>query len=91
MREEGFTGYDIVAGVARLAAMNLYLHRPGRADTTPTRVRCPLVASHTRAGASFARDSNPRIIGLSARSRLSGTGRREARPAQGMWSSGTIR
>lgn len=35
MREEGFTGYDIVAGVARLAAMNLYLHGLGRADTTP--------------------------------------------------------
>jgi type I restriction enzyme M protein len=35
MREEGFTGYDIVAGVARLAAMNLYLHGLGRADVTP--------------------------------------------------------
>jgi len=35
MREQGFTGYDIVAGVARLAAMNLYLHGIGRADTTP--------------------------------------------------------
>jgi type I restriction enzyme M protein len=35
MREEGFTGYDIVAGVARLAAMNLYLHGIGCADVTP--------------------------------------------------------
>lgn len=35
MREEGFTGYDIVAGVARLAAMNLYLHGIGRAEATP--------------------------------------------------------
>ena len=35
MREEGFTGYDIVAGVARLAAMNLYLHGLGRAEATP--------------------------------------------------------
>lgn len=35
MREEAFTGYDIVAGVARLAAMNLYLHGLGRADATP--------------------------------------------------------
>ncbi len=35
MREDGFTGYDIVAGVARLAAMNLYLHGLGRADATP--------------------------------------------------------
>src|SRR5690606_17678242 len=35
MREEGFTGFDIVAGVSRLAAMNLYLHGLGRADVTP--------------------------------------------------------
>lgn len=35
MREEGFTGYDIVAGVVRLAAMNLYLHGIGTGATTP--------------------------------------------------------
>ena len=29
MRRDGFTGYDIVPGVARLAAMNLYLHGLG--------------------------------------------------------------
>jgi type I restriction enzyme M protein len=35
MVEQGFTGYDIVAGVARLAAMNLYLHGLGLAEATP--------------------------------------------------------
>jgi type I restriction enzyme M protein len=35
MRDTGFTGYDIVAGVARLAAMNLYLHGLGGGKTTP--------------------------------------------------------
>lgn len=35
MRETGFTGYDIVAGVARLAAMNLYLHGLGAGKVTP--------------------------------------------------------
>jgi type I restriction enzyme M protein len=35
MREEAFTGYDIVPGVARLAAMNLYLHGLGTGAATP--------------------------------------------------------
>ncbi len=35
MREDGFTGYDIVPGVARLAAMNLYLHGIGAGTATP--------------------------------------------------------
>ena len=35
MRETGFTGFDIVPGVARLAAMNLYLHGLGVGKTTP--------------------------------------------------------
>lgn len=35
MREAGFTGFDIVPGVARLAAMNLYLHGLGAGKQTP--------------------------------------------------------
>ncbi len=35
MREGGFTGFDIVPGVARLAAMNLYLHGLGAGKQTP--------------------------------------------------------
>ena len=35
MRESGFTGFDIVPGVARLAAMNLYLHGLGAGLDTP--------------------------------------------------------
>ena len=35
MREEGFAGYDIVPGVARLAAMILYLHGLGGNGDTP--------------------------------------------------------
>ena len=35
MREAGFTGFDIVPGVARLAAMNLYLHGLGAGLDTP--------------------------------------------------------
>jgi type I restriction enzyme M protein len=35
MREEGFSGYDVVPGVARLAAMNLYLHGLGAGQHTP--------------------------------------------------------
>lgn len=40
MREAGFTGYDIVAGVARLAAMNLYLHGlGGQVQGAPSPIR----------------------------------------------------
>ncbi len=40
MRRTGFTGYDIVPGVARLAAMNLYLHGLGSdAPEAPSPVR----------------------------------------------------
>jgi type I restriction enzyme M protein len=35
MREDGFSGFDIVPGVARLAAMNLYLHGLGAGQATP--------------------------------------------------------
>jgi type I restriction enzyme M protein len=35
MREDGFSGFDIVPGVARLAAMNLYLHGLGAGEATP--------------------------------------------------------
>ena len=35
MREGGFTGFDIGPGVARLAAMNLYLHGLGAGKQTP--------------------------------------------------------
>ena len=39
MRAQGFGGNDIVAGVARLATMNLFLHGLGSADRSPvTRV-----------------------------------------------------
>ena len=40
MRRDGFTGYDIVPGVARLAAMNLYLHGLGNdAPGAPSPIR----------------------------------------------------
>ena len=35
LRERGFAGFDIVPGVARLAAMNLYLHGLGGGTETP--------------------------------------------------------
>ncbi len=35
LRERGFSGFDIVPGVARLAAMNLYLHGLGGGAETP--------------------------------------------------------
>ena len=39
MRAHGFGGNDIVAGVARLATMNLFLHGLGSAERSPvTRV-----------------------------------------------------
>lgn len=44
MREEGFAGFDIVAGVARLAAMNLYLHGLGTGAVTPIHRRDALAA-----------------------------------------------
>ena len=37
MREAGFTGYDIVPDVARLAAMNLYLRGLGTGGANPAR------------------------------------------------------
>ena len=37
MRATGFAGFDVVAGVARLAAMNLYLHGLGAEAETPIR------------------------------------------------------
>ncbi len=48
MREAGFTGYDIVAGVARLAAMNLYLHGLGTGATTPIHRADALLADPNR-------------------------------------------
>lgn len=44
MRRDGFTGYDIVPGVARLAAMNLYLHGLGGNGDTPIRRTDSLLA-----------------------------------------------
>ena len=37
MRAQGFAGFDVVAGVARLAAMNLHLHGLGAEGETPIR------------------------------------------------------
>jgi type I restriction enzyme M protein len=48
MLEQGFTGFDIVAGVARLAAMNLYLHGIGRAEQAPVHRADALLADPNR-------------------------------------------
>ncbi len=48
MRETGFSGFDIVPGVARLAAMNLYLHGIGTGAETPIRRADALAADPGR-------------------------------------------
>ncbi len=48
MRESGFTGTDIVPGVARLAAMNLYLHGLGAGTESPIRRADALAADPGR-------------------------------------------
>lgn len=48
MREGGFSGFDIVPGVARLAAMNLYLHGIGAGAETPIKRADALAADPGR-------------------------------------------